>query len=79
MSMVMRKRQARANRSRQSQSGARLDELCALKITDAHRRTDEWWIAIREGKTQAAVREVPIHIERRRKSSNDGYLFAHRA
>ena len=50
-------------------------------ITDAHRRTDGWWITIREGKTEVAVREVPIHpsaahvIERRRKSSKDGYLF----
>jgi integrase len=47
------------------------------KITDA----DGWWITIREGKTQAAVREVPIRpgaahvIERRRKASKDGYLF----
>jgi integrase len=62
-------------------TGARLDELCALKITDAQKRSDGWWIVIRAGKTEAAVREVPIHpsaahvIERRRKSNKDGYLF----
>jgi integrase len=61
-------------------TGARIDELCALETRDAHRREDGWWITIREGKTQAAVREVPIHdsaahvIERRRKSA-DGFLF----
>src|SRR5262249_41615692 len=42
-------------------TGARLDELCSLKTLDAEKRTDGWWIIIREGKTQAAVREVPIH------------------
>jgi integrase len=61
-------------------TGARIDELCALETRDAHRRENGWWITIREGKTQAAVREVPIHdsaahvIERRRKSA-DGFLF----
>jgi integrase len=42
-------------------TGARLDELCALKIGDVHKREDGWWITIREGKTEAAVREVPLH------------------
>jgi integrase len=61
-------------------TGARLNELCALETGDVHRREDAWWITIREGTTQAAVREVPIHdsaahvIERRRKSA-DGFLF----
>jgi integrase len=61
-------------------TGARIDELCALETRDAHRREDGWWITIREGKTEAAVREVPMHdsaahvIERRRKSA-DGFLF----
>ena len=56
-------------------TGARLDELCSLKTTDAHKREDGSWISIREGKTEAAVREAPIHdsaahvLERRSKSS----------
>lgn len=62
-------------------TGARLDELCALETHDAHKRSDGWWLAIREGKTQAALREVPIHnsvahvLERRCKSNVDGFLF----
>jgi integrase len=62
-------------------TGARLDELCALKKTDVHKRGDGWWMSITQGKTEAAVREVPIHasaahvIERRRKSSKDEFLF----
>jgi integrase len=61
-------------------TGARLGELCALRTSDVHHREDGWWITIREGKTAAAVREVPIHdsaahvLERRRKSA-DGFLF----
>jgi integrase len=62
-------------------TGARLDELCALRQEDVHNRSDGWWLSIRQGKTEAAVREVPVHamaahvIERRRKSA-DGFLFA---
>ena len=62
-------------------TGARLDELCSLKVSDAEKRADGWWIVIREGKTEAAVREVPVHefaahvLERRRRTSND-YLFS---
>jgi len=61
-------------------TGARIDELCALETRDANHRKDGWWITIREGKTAAAVRDVPIHrsaahvIERRRRSA-DGFLF----
>ena len=62
-------------------TGARLDELCALRTDDVHKRSDGWWVSIRQGKTEAAVREVPIHssaahvIERRHKSSKDDFLF----
>jgi integrase len=62
-------------------TGARLDELCALRTSDIDKRKDGWWMTIREGKTKAAVRTVPIHsaaahvFERRRKSE-DGYVFA---
>jgi integrase len=62
-------------------TGARLDELCALETRDAHHREDGWWITIREGKTQAAVRDIPIHdsaahVIERRHNSADGFLFA---
>ena len=61
-------------------TGARLDELCSLKTSDAEKREDGWWIAIRQGKTQAAVREVPIHVSaahvlERRRGTPDGFLF----
>jgi integrase len=61
-------------------TGARLDELCGLETRDVHNREDGWWITIREGKTEAAVRDVPVHdsvvhvLTRRRKSS-DGFVF----
>ena len=60
-------------------TGARLDELCALKTSDVHKREDGWWIDIQQGKTQAAVRKVPVHdsathVLERRKSSR-GFLF----
>jgi integrase len=60
-------------------TGARLDELCALETEDAHRREDGWWVSIRQGKTDAAVRDIPLHrsavhvIERRK--SADGFIF----
>ena len=56
-------------------TGARLDELCALKVTDVHKREDGWWIDIQQGKTEAAVRKVPVHdsaahvLERRKGSA----------
>lgn len=61
-------------------TGARLDELCSLKTSDAERRKDGWWIKITEGKTLAAVREVPIHesaahVLERRWNTSDGFLF----
>jgi integrase len=61
-------------------TGARLDELCALRTVDVHKREDGWWINIVEGKTEAARREVPIHdsaahvLARRCKASRD-FLF----
>jgi integrase len=60
--------------------GARLDELCSLRTKDAHKRDDGWWITIRQGKTQAAVRDVPIHesaahVLERRRDSADGFVF----
>jgi integrase len=61
-------------------TGARLGELCALRTTDVNKEQDGWWITIREGKTRAAVREVPIHesaahVLERRRDSADGFVF----
>ncbi len=44
-------------------TGARIDELCSLKVTDIIQRQGIWCLAIREGKNQNATREVPLHSE----------------
>lgn len=44
-------------------TGARLDELCSLKVTDIIQRQGIWCLAVREGKNQNATREVPLHPE----------------
>ena len=59
-------------------SGCRLEELCALKVEDVADGT----ISIRQGKTAAATRNVPVHpllgpILERRSGGSDSYLFAH--
>lgn len=62
-------------------SGARLDELCALKRTEVQKREDGYWITVSDGKTDAAVRAIPLHndavpiIERRLKDKEE-YVFA---
>jgi integrase len=61
-------------------TGARLDELCALKPDDVKKRDDGWWLTIREGKTEAALRDIPVHasvvhILTRRKREGQKYLF----
>lgn len=62
-------------------TGARLDELCAVKRSEVHKREDGYWITVSDGKTDAAVRDIPLHeaatpiIERRLKDK-DEYLFA---
>lgn len=61
-------------------TGARLDELCALKVSDAHERSDGWWITIGAGKTAAAVRDIPVHesaahVLRRRCNGSRGFIF----
>ncbi|MBR1169160.1 site-specific integrase [Bradyrhizobium liaoningense] len=60
--------------------GARLEELCALKRADIHKRDDGYWMAITSGKTRAAKREIPVHplavgIIERRCADKDEYLF----
>lgn len=42
-------------------TGARLEELGRLKRTDIETRGDGKWLAIRDGKTEAAVRLIPVH------------------
>lgn len=60
--------------------GARLDELCALRKADVHKREDGYWLVIGGGKTEAAARELPVHpkavpvVERRLKGA-DEFLF----
>ncbi|GHE22835.1 tyrosine-type recombinase/integrase [Halomonas urumqiensis] len=44
-------------------TGARIDELCSLKVTDIIQRQGIWCLAIREGKNRNATREVPLHPE----------------
>ncbi|MBN8991867.1 MAG: tyrosine-type recombinase/integrase [Rhizobiales bacterium] len=60
--------------------GGRLDELCAMKRTEVHRRADGYWLEIASGKTDAAIREIPAHplavpIIERRLRDKDTYLF----
>jgi integrase len=66
-------------------TGARLEELCALRVEDVEQREDGWWLLIREYeghklKSPAANREVPLHasaahIVTRRKRSGQHFLF----
>jgi integrase len=61
-------------------TGARMEELCALRVGDVHQRDDGWWIAIREGKTEAAIREIPAHenaahMLKRRLKNAKSFLF----
>ncbi|MGO3931217.1 tyrosine-type recombinase/integrase [Rhodopseudomonas pseudopalustris] len=61
--------------------GTRLDELCALKKADVEKLKDGYWFSITEGKTEAAIRQIPVHtlavpIIQRRLAGADEYLFA---
>jgi integrase len=66
-------------------TGARLEELCALRIEDVEHRDDGWWLLIREYdghplKSPAANRDVPLndaasHVIARRKRNKEGFLF----
>jgi integrase len=59
-------------------TGARREDLCALPVT----AVDEQVLKISEGKTQAAVRRVPVHpvirplVRRLIATSTDGYLLS---
>jgi integrase len=60
-------------------TGARLNEICELEVTDVN--LDSNVIHISEGKTQSSVRDIPIHpkllpvIKRLIGKRTDGYLF----
>jgi integrase len=62
-------------------TGARLEEIYRLRIADCR----GGWFSIREGKTAAAVRRVPIHadlspiIDRRCQGKPDGAYLLHEA
>lgn len=59
-------------------TGARIEEICSLKVSDV---TDKE-IKIKETKTVAGVRNIPIHsniaslVDTLKKSSTDGYLLS---
>jgi integrase len=59
-------------------TGARLEEICALKVTDVTTAR----MSITDAKTSAGIREVPIHsklvatVRRLKKESADGYLLS---
>jgi integrase len=61
-------------------TGCRLEELCALRRVNAVKRSDGYWFVIEKGKTDAAVREIPVHrsvqhvIERRSRGKGE-FLF----
>ena len=61
-----------------NKTGARIEELCALKVTDC---TEEV-LKITDSKTDAGVRRVPIHselvevVKRLKEASKDGYLLS---
>ena len=61
-------------------TGCRLEELCALKKADVLKRKDGYWFVITEGKTEAAIREVPVHasvnhVGERQRRGNGEHLF----
>lgn len=63
-------------------TGARIEELCSLKVTDVFKVDAISCLNITDAKTEAGNREVPIHpsiaklIKQLMKESKDGYLFS---
>lgn len=59
-------------------TGARIEELCSLKLEDVNSHS----FRIGDAKTEAGIREVPIHsalkplMERLKSESTDGYLLS---
>ena len=66
-------------------TGARIEELCAIKLEDVTKPSDVQIITITDSKTDAGVRTVPVHpalkplIKRLTKNGEDEYLFSNLA
>jgi len=66
-------------------TGARIEELCAIKLEDITTQSGVQIITITDSKTDAGVRTVPVHpaiktlIKRLTKNSEDEYLFSNLA
>ncbi len=62
-------------------TGARIEEICQVKLTDLIEVDGVYCIDIKQSKTNAGERLVPIHsellplVERLKKESKDGYLL----
>jgi integrase len=62
-------------------TGARINEICSLKCTDVENERGVYKLCIRQAKTDAGVREIPVHpklkpvIKRLMTNSEDGYLM----
>lgn len=63
-------------------TGARIEELCSLKVTDVQAIDGIDCLCIKDSKTAAGTRQVPIHTEIQTlinelvKASNDGYVLS---
>jgi len=62
-------------------TGARIEEICSLKLSAVHTKAAVPHLDITDAKTEAGIRQVPIHqsllptIDELIKSSTDDYLF----
>lgn len=63
-------------------TGCRIDELCSLRLTDVNLQDDVPFFLIKDAKTDAGNRKVPIHsgikqlVARLGDTSTDGYLLS---
>jgi integrase len=63
-------------------TGARIEELCSLRVEDAVMEDNHRALRIRQSKTQAGVKFVPLHpaitpvVDRLIEESGDGFLIS---
>jgi len=63
-------------------TGARIEELCQLKVDDVYSISGFQVLSIKESKTDAGIRTVPVHpklkvvVTRLMRDSDDGYLIS---